>query len=133
MEREMEELMGRMFPEEGFFAVPERDWFTPRANIAETEKAYEVTMDLPGIEPKEVNVEVREGSLWVSGAKKEEKEEKGKTFHRIERHYGTFRRVIPLELPVNREKVEASYHEGVLHITVPKLPEAQPKRIEVKG
>jgi HSP20 family molecular chaperone IbpA len=41
--------------------------------------------------------------------------------------------VIPLELPVNREKVEASYHEGVLHITVPKLPEAQPKRIEVKG
>jgi HSP20 family protein len=130
----MNELMGSMLPEEGeFWAVPKTEWFAPRVNVAETEKAYEVTMELPGIEPKEVKVEVHEGMLSVSGEKKEEKEEKGKTFHRVERHYGSFRRVIPLELPVNREKVEAKYHEGVLTITVPKMPEAETKRIEVKA
>jgi HSP20 family protein len=130
----MNELMGSMLPEEGeLWVVPKTEWFAPRVNVAETEKAYEVTMELPGIEPKEVKVEVHEGMLSVSGEKKEEKEEKGKTFHRVERHYGSFRRVIPLELPVNREKVEAKYHEGVLTITVPKMPEAETKRIEVKA
>jgi HSP20 family protein len=90
-------------------------------------------MDVPGIDPKEVNVEVREGALWVNGEKKEEKEEKGKTFHRLERYHGAFRRVIPFELPVNREKVEAKYHDGVLTIMVPKMPQAEAKRIEVKA
>lgn len=133
-EREMNKLMGSVFPEEDeFWAVPKKEWFAPRVNVAETEKAYEVTMELPGIEAKEVKVEVHEGLLSVSGEKKEEKEEKGKTFHRVERTYGAFRRVIPLELPVNREKVEAKYHEGVLTITVPKMPEAETKRIEVKA
>jgi HSP20 family protein len=128
----MNELMGHVFPEE-FWAVPRQEWFAPRVNVAETEKAYEVTMELPGIEPKEVKVEVHEGLLSVSGEKKEEKEEKGKTFHRVERHFGAFQRVIPLEVPVNREKVEAKYQEGVLTITVPKMPQAETKRIEVKA
>jgi HSP20 family protein len=131
-EREMDELMSRVFPEEEFWAVPEWEWI-PRTNVAETEKAYEISMELPGIEPKEVKVEIHEGTLWVTGERNEEKEEKGKTFHRVERHYGAFRRVIPLELPVNREKVEAKYHEGVLKISVPKMPGAETKRIEVKA
>jgi HSP20 family protein len=80
-----------------------------------------------------VTVEIREGSLWVSGERKEEKEEKGKTIHRVERHYGAFRRVIPLDLPVDREKVEAKYHDGELKISVAKSPEAETKRIEVKA
>ena len=101
--------------------------------VAETDKGYEVKMDLPGIDPKDLTVEIREGSLWVSGERKEEKEEKGKTFHWVERHYGAFRRVIPLDLPVDREKVEAKYHDGVLKISVAKMPEAETKRIEVKA
>jgi HSP20 family protein len=133
MEREMNEMMGKVFPEEEFWAFPKEEWFAPRVNVAETEKAYEVTMELPGIQPKEVKVEVQEGMLIVSGEKREEKEEKGKVFHRVERHFGAFRRMVPLELPVNREKVEAIYHEGVLTITVPKMPGAEAKRIEVKA
>jgi HSP20 family protein len=132
MDRDMEELMGRFFSDEEFWGLPEKV-FAPHVNVAETEKGYEVTMDLPGIDPKQLTVEIREGSLWVSGERKEEKEEKGKTFHRVERHYGEFRRVIPFELPVNREKVEAKYHEGVLKISVAKMPEAETKRIEVKA
>ena len=131
-ERDMENLMERFFSPEEEGWVPALE-FTPRVNLAETEKFYEVTMDLPGISPKELTVEIREGALMVSGERKEEKEEKGKTFHRVERHYGEFSRVIPLELPVDHEKVEAKYHEGVLHITVAKMPEAETKKIEVKS
>lgn len=132
MDREMGELMDRFFREDDFWAVPEQA-FAPSVDIAETDKGYEVKMDLPGIDPKDVTVEMREGSLWVSGERKEEKEEKGKTFHRVERHYGAFRRVIPLELPVDREKVEAKYHDGVLKIHLVKMPEAETKRIEIKA
>jgi HSP20 family protein len=131
MERDLEELMGRFFPAEEFWGLPEKV-FAPRVNVAESEKGYEVTMDLPGIDPKELTVEIREGSLWVYGEQKVEKEEKGKTFHLVERHYGAFRRVIPFELPLNREKVEAKYHEGVLKINLFKMPEVETKRIEVK-
>jgi HSP20 family protein len=133
MERDMEDLMDRFFRDEDlWWKVPEME-FTPRADIAETEKGYEVTLDLPGIDPKDLTVEIREGSLWVSGERKEEKEEKGKTYHRVERHYGAFRRAIPLDLPVDRDKVEAKYHDGVLKISVAKMPGSETKRIEVKA
>jgi HSP20 family protein len=133
MQRDMEELMDRFFRDEDvWWKLPEEE-FAPKVDIAETEKGYEVTMDLPGIDPKDLTVEIREGALWISGERKEEKEEKGKTFHRMERHYGAFRRAIPLDLPVDREKVEAKYHEGVLKVTVAKTPEAETKRIEVKA
>ena len=124
----MERLFG---PEEELWL--EKAEFVPHANVAETEAAYEVTMDLPGIDSKEMSVEFHEGSLWVSGERKEEKEEKGKTFHRVERHYGSFRRAIPFEFPIEREKVEAKYHDGVLKIMVPKKPEAKTQKIEVKS
>lgn len=132
MERDMESLMDRFFRDEEFWGLPEKAYM-PRVDIAETEKSYEVSMDLPGIDPKDVTVEIREGSLWVSGERKEMKEEKGRTFHRVERHYGAFHRAIPLEQPVDREKVEAKYHDGVLIISVPKMPGATAKRIEVKA
>ncbi|MBI3468454.1 MAG: Hsp20/alpha crystallin family protein [Planctomycetes bacterium] len=132
IDRDMEELMDRFFRDEEFWGLPERV-FAPSVDVAETDKGYEVTMDLPGIDPNHLTVEIREGSLWVSGERKEEKEEKGKTFHRVERHYGAFRRLVPFDLPVDREKVEAKYHDGVLKITVAKMPEAETKRIEVKA
>jgi len=131
-DRDMQELMDRFFRDEEFWAVPEKV-FAPSVDVAETDKGYEVKMDLPGIDPKELTVEIREGSLWVSGERKEEKEEKGKTFHWVERHYGAFRRMIALDLPVDREKVEAKYHDGVLKISVAKMPEAETKRVEVKA
>ncbi|MDY0165104.1 MAG: Hsp20/alpha crystallin family protein [Thermoguttaceae bacterium] len=94
---------------------------------------YEITLDLPGLKPDEVNVELKENQLWVSGERRHEAEEKGKTYHRIERAYGQFRRVIPLASQVKTDAIEAEYHDGVLRITVPKSEAAQPKRIEVKS
>jgi len=129
--REMNQLVSNFFGRED--GGREGAWFTPRTNIAETDKSYEFTLDLPGMKPDEFDIELKEGQLWVTGERKQEKEEKGKTFHRIEQQHGQFRRIIPLDLPVDADKVEAEYKDGVLHVTVPKSETAKPKRIEVKA
>ncbi|MBP85153.1 MAG: heat-shock protein [Planctomycetaceae bacterium] len=107
--------------------------FAPRVNIAETESGYEVIGDLPGMKPEDVNVEFRDGHLWITGERKDETEEEGKTFHRVERRFGQFRRIISLGNEVDGDKIEASYKDGVLTIHIPKVAAVQPKRIEVKG
>lgn len=130
LRREMNELMDQFFGSDGGteFAL----WFAPRVNLAETDQAFEVTVDLPGMKPEEFSVELKEGQLWITGERRQESEEKGKTYHRVERQYGRFQRVIPLPAAVNPEKIEAEYKDGVLHITLPKDETAQPKRIPVK-
>lgn len=129
LEEEMENLMGRFFRPEEAWITPEV--MVPRANLVETENGFEVTVDLPGMKPEDVNVEVKNGNLWISGESKEEKEEKGKTYHRIERRSGEFRRVFTLPMPVAEEKISAEYKEGVLSVVLPKTEETKPKQIEV--
>jgi HSP20 family protein len=107
--------------------------FLPEVNMTETDKAVEVTVELPGMKPEEVKVELHDGALWIMGEKKEEKEEKGKTFHRIERRTGAFRRVMPLPVEVEADKVDARFHDGVLTVALPKIEKVAPKKIEVKG
>ena len=128
-EREMDELFNRFFGEREI--VPEV--LIPTANLAETEKSFEVSLELPGIKPEDVRVELRNGELWITGEKKEEKEEKGKTYHRIERRYGEFRRTIALPAAVKESQVDAQFKDGVLRITMPKAEQVLPKKIEVKG
>lgn len=106
--------------------------FIPEANMVETDKAFEVTVELPGMKPEDVKLEIREGSLWITGEKKEEKEEKGKTFHRVERRSGMFRRIFQLPVEVMEDKVDAQFVEGVLKITLPKAEKVAPKKIEIK-
>jgi len=130
-ENEFENLMNRiMGTEEG--RLPVWAGFTPTFNLAETEVGFEVTMELPGLKPEEIKVELKNGELWVSGEKKQEKEENGKNFHHVERTYGEFRRVIPLPGMVNEEKIEAEYKAGVLKVFVPKTEKVKPRHIEVK-
>lgn len=132
MERDFENLMER------FFGPEENRWLgwptsVPLANVVETEGSIEVTVELPGMKPGEFTVELKNGELWISGERKAEVEEKGKTFHRVERSYGEFRRVIPLPAAVNEERIEAEYKEGVLRVTIPKTEEAKPRKIEVRA
>jgi HSP20 family protein len=124
----MREVIG---PETGIFGQEGK--FMPEANLVETEKAVEVTVELPGMKPEEVKVEMKEGALWITGEKKEEKEEKGKTFHRVERRAGMFRRIFALPAEVEEGKVEARFVEGVLKVTLPKVEKIAPKQIEVKA
>jgi HSP20 family protein len=132
LERDFEYLMDRVLSGEGRRYLPWAEMI-PAANLAETESEFEVTVELPGIDRSDVQVELRGGDLWITGERKEEKEEKGKTFHRVERGGGKFRRVIPLPGTVEEPKIEATYKDGVLKIMLPKSKEAQPKQIEVKS
>ena len=108
------------------------DHLAPRMNLVESETSFEVTVDLPGVDSKDVNVELNDGQLTITGERKSETEESGKTFHRVERRYGTFRRVITVQVPIDEEQITAEYTNGVLRVTLPKSEEVKPKRIEVK-
>jgi HSP20 family protein len=108
-------------------------FWTPQTNLAETENGYEVTVDLPGLKPEDFNIELRNGDLWISGHRSEEHEKSDKTWHRVERRFGEFRRVIRLGEDVNPENVNAEYKDGVLRIHVPKSETAKSRKIEVKG
>ena len=129
METDFPKWMELLTPETGMFGKYD---FVPEVNVAETEKAVEVTMELAGMKPEEVKVEILEGRLWITGEKKEETEEKGKTWHRIERKTGQFRRVLPLPTKVEAERVEALMKEGVLKVVLPKAAEVQPKAIPIR-
>ena len=135
LQEEMDSLMSRFFgrdewlPESWF---EEREWM-PRVNVAETNKAIEVEAELPGLKPEEISVSLENGDLVISGEHKEEKEESGKTYRRVERHFGHVYRRIPLEREVDQEHVEAEYHEGILKVTLPKTEPSEVKRIPVKA
>ncbi len=118
---------------EGFFEdATSNNFFAPSVNFAETEKNYEITVELPGMKPEDVHVEFKDSHLWITGERKHEEEQKGKTYHRVERRYGSFRRVIALGNEVDADKVQASYKDGILTVDIPKVAAAQPRRIEVK-
>lgn len=129
LRREMNDLMDQFFTGE---EAGRLNWFSPRTNVAETADGYEISVDLPGMKREDLDVELKEGQLWITGRRHEEKEEKGTTFHLVERQHGEFRRVIPLDASVEADKVEAEYKDGVLHLKVPKSEARKPKRIDVK-
>jgi HSP20 family protein len=107
----------------------------PAVDVIESEKAYEITAELPGMDEKNIEVKVTDGSLTIKGEKQEEKEEKEKDYYLQERHYGSFERSFELPESVDPDKIEASFKKGVLTVTLPKKAEAQKaaKKIEVKA
>lgn len=107
--------------------------FVPHANVAETNAEYEVTLDVPGIKADDLSVEVHDNQLTVSGKRHEEEKTEGKTFHRIERRSGEFRRTVALPAAIDEHKIVASYRDGVLTITLPKSDKLKPTRIAVNA
>ena len=107
-------------------------YWTPAVDIEEDEKHYMVTMDLPGLDKKEVDIKLENDVLTISGEKKSEKQEKGKNYHRMERYYGKFERSFRLSDDVRKDMIEANFKNGVLRISLPKSEKAQPKQIEVR-
>ena len=101
----------------------------------ESDKAYEITAELPGMDEKDIEVNVANGALTIKGEKKEEKEEKQKDYYVSERRYGSFERYFELPDGVDAGKIEAAFKNGVLRVTLPKTAEAQKpaKKIEVKA
>ena len=132
--REMNEMFRRFWPEPVEEAgEPAFPAWIPRADVEETEEALTVKLDVPGVNPEEVEIFLSEGRLILRGERKEEREEKGKVFHRTERFVGQFYREIALPEGADPEHIEATSAKGVLTVRVPKKPEAKPKKIPVKA
>jgi HSP20 family protein len=107
-----------------------------RVNVSESDNAYEIEAELPGVDEKDVDVTVSDGILTISGEIKEAKEEKRKDYRIVERAYGAFRRSFALPENVEEDKIEAKFSKGILRVTLPKRqgqPNANEKKIEVKS
>ena len=104
-------------------------------DLVERHEAFEMTAELPGLDEKNIEVNVANGVLTVKGQKEEDKVEKKEDFHLRERRFGSFSRSVRVPDMVDADKIEASFKNGVLKVTLPKKPEAQKpvKKIEVKG
>jgi HSP20 family protein len=126
--REMDDLVDRFFRSDG----PD-ELKAARTDVAELDDRFEVSVELPGMKPDDIEVEMKEGALWITGEKKEETEKKGKTFLRVERQYGRIQHVVPLADTVDADHVTAEFQNGVLKVSVPKSESAKPKRIPIRS
>jgi len=106
--------------------------WTPAVDIAEHDDEYLVKVELPGVNKDEVKITVESNILTIRGEKKQEKEIKKENYHRVERSYGSFQRSFTLPTTVKSDKIDASYKDGILSVSLPKAEEAKPKQIEVK-
>ena len=130
MERMFDSLLGRTVGT--MLRTNQQDKFVPSLDVAETGEAFEVSLDLPGVKPEEVKVEMHDGKLLISGERKSRTDSKDKNYHRVERTSGSFYRMISLPVDVNVDQIDARYEHGVLHVTLPKVAKQQPKKIEIR-
>ncbi len=128
MDRIWQEFFGKSY-------LPEK-WITfewsPAIDVSETDNEVLVKVDLPGVNPDDIEISLSENILTIKGEKKKEEEEKKENFYRMERYYGSFMRSIQLPCEIEEDKISATYKDGVLKIVLPKKPEEKKKVIKVK-
>ncbi len=110
----------------------EREWVPP-FDVSETEKEVIVKAEVPGMDKKDIHINLSEGLLTIKGEKKQEKKDDSENYHCVERRYGTFTRTMRLPFEVEADKVDATYNDGVLKLTLPKSEPAKAKEIEIKS
>jgi HSP20 family protein len=115
-----------------FLTEDEERLMSPRVDVSESEKTVEVSADLPGVDEKDIKIELRNGVLWLSGEKRSASKEESKNMYRSERYYGAFERGISLPCDVEKDKVDASYKDGVLKVILPKTPAAREEVTHIK-
>ena len=132
LKQEMDRLFDRFFePQWGELPVL-GDW-APSLDLSETKEALVVKMEVPGMDPKDMQLSLQENLLTVKGEKKQEKDEKDEQYHRVERSYGAFTRAVRLPIAVDAQKVTASFKNGLLVVTLAKAPGAKGVTIPVKA
>ena len=104
-------------------------FFLPSVDVAETDKEFEIHVSAPGMDKKDFNLELNNGQLTISGERKFEKEDKKRNYHSIESRYGKFTRSFYLPDNVNGEKIQASYQNGILNISIPKDEKKETKNL----
>ena len=104
----------------------------PSVDVSETKNDVVVKAELPGMDPKDIDITLSDGHLMIKGQKKHEKEEKDEDYHFVERSYGSFVRAVHLPKQVKNEQISASYKNGVLKVVLPKSEEARTKEVKIK-
>lgn len=142
LQREMERLFENAFRGFGlspfmselFTPLTASGFLKPQVDVGASDKEYAITVEVPGVDEKDVKVEIANNTLTIRGEKKQEKEEKNKNYYRVERSYGSFQRVLSLPEDANQEDIKASFKNGVLTIKMPRkaLPKSDVKQIEIK-
>jgi len=107
--------------------------WTPSVDIYETEDNLVIKAEIPGVDKKDVSIEVKDNTLKISGERKLEKDIKDENYHRLECSYGSFRRIFALPTSVDQEKISAKFKNGICEIILPKREEKKPKQIEIEG
>jgi HSP20 family protein len=127
--------MNRLF--NSFFDTPTpangnafRRWI-PAMDLVQTESSYVLTADLPGLTESDVNIELDDNVLTISGERKAEHEDRKAGYHRVERSYGSFRRSLTLPEGVDADAVKATFENGVLEVTVPKPVHQAPRKVQI--
>jgi HSP20 family protein len=111
--------------------VSARVW-SPPADVYEDENVILLRVDLPGVRQNDIKIDLAGDSLTLSGARPAPEVSEGENYVRLERRYGPFRRSFSIGVPLQQDKVTASYENGVLEVRLPKAEEVKPKRVEVK-
>jgi len=136
VDRMFDRFMGEArLPMFTFGSQPAFSGTVPAVDMAEDDKAYRITAELPGISEKDIDVSVTHDTITIKGEKRDEKEEKTKNTYVSERYYGAFQRAFGIPEGVDTDKIDASFEKGVLTLTLPKKPEVvkQQKKIEIKA
>ena len=107
--------------------------FAPAFEIKETKEGYQFKADVPGVAEKDLEITRTGNRLTIAGKRESEREEKGETYYACERSYGHFARTFTLPEGIDGDHVHADLKEGVLTLLVPKMPEAQPKRVQIRA
>jgi HSP20 family protein len=132
LRKEMDRLLDSFFEGRPDRRIREEGEWLPSLDVAETKGDLVVKAELPGMDPKDIEISLSEGVLTIRGEKKQEKEEKEEGYHLIERSYGSFTRSIRLPKDVQNDKINASFKNGVLKVVLPKSEEAKKKEIKIK-
>jgi HSP20 family protein len=127
MERFFDSMAGR-YPRERAEV-----YWAPPVDVEETDNSVVVRAELPGMKKEDIKVTVSEDTVTITGERRHEAEEKGKTFHRLERAYGSFLRTVALPAPVESGKAAASYKNGVLELTLPKSEKVKAREIAIES
>jgi HSP20 family protein len=131
IKREMDRLWDSFFERRPARVEEVSEWL-PSLDVSETDSEYMVKVEVPGIDPKDIDISLMNNLLTIKGEKKHEKEEKEENYHLVERSYGSFTRTIRLPSQVQNDKINATYKNGVLKVVLPKTEEAKKKEIKVK-
>jgi HSP20 family protein len=132
LQREVDTIFDRFFGRGDEGSNAGSSMWAPRTDLVETDDAYRLHLDVPGMTKEDININLQNNTLTVSGTRSAEQTNEGDEYVRVERTFGNFHRTFTLPNAVDAENIEAAYNEGVLEINVPKTEKAARRKIEIQ-